>query len=164
MTIVSSDTFLVTVDSASVGGPFLTHNRFTERYAGFVSNFDCDSTAAGEQKLAADASVTLNFDNLGAGDDPLRIVRGTDGVAGSGDINALIDTDAGGPGNDSLIIDDSTRTIANTFTFDSVNTQLTGTGYNIDLGQASEAGFFNTTGTADDTVNVWERLADNNCS
>ena len=52
------------------------------------------------------------------------------------------------------MVDDSTRTTANTFTFDSTNLQITGIGYNIDLGAAAEAGFFITTGTAADTVNV----------
>ena len=153
----ASDTFLVTVDTTTYGTPFLQHNRFTEGDAGFVSDLDWDSTQAGEQLLAADATSTVIFEDLGAGDDAVRIVRGADGTAGNGDINATIDIqDLGSDAGDTISIDDSTRTAAATFNFNEVTPFVTGPGYNVDLNAFHEGGFFLTTGQGDDTVNVFD--------
>ncbi|MEL7237993.1 MAG: calcium-binding protein, partial [Planctomycetota bacterium] len=149
----ASDEFLVTVDTTGTA-PLLAHNRFTSGDAGFASDLDWDSQAAGVQALPALATTTLEFTSLGGGDDTLRIVRGMDGPAGSGDLNAFIQTLAGGPGDDALVLDDSSRQGPNNFRFETFNQRLTGLGIQIGLGQASEAGFFITTGAFDDTVDV----------
>ncbi|MEZ6132264.1 MAG: hypothetical protein R3C59_26685 [Planctomycetaceae bacterium] len=150
----AADELLITVDTMTAGGPFLQHNRFTAGDAGFDSDLDWDNTVVGEQRLAALAGSTVTVSTLGGGDDTLRLVRGNDGVTGSGDINAFIDTDAFGAGDDVLIVDDSTRTAAGTYTYQTESLELTGPGLNLNLGAAHEGGFFLVTGTGDDTVNV----------
>ncbi|WP_146522014.1 dockerin type I domain-containing protein [Stieleria varia] len=150
----AADEMLITVDTTTAGGPLLQHNRFTAGDVGYASDLDWDSTVAGEQTLAALATSTINIANMGAGDDTIRIVRGNDGVTGSGDINAFIDTDAGGPGDDTIIVDDSTRTASGVYSYSSASTEFTGPALTVDLGMAHEGGFFLITGTGNDTVNV----------
>ncbi|QDU22324.1 beta strand repeat-containing protein [Urbifossiella limnaea] len=150
-----SDTLVVTVDTATAGGPFLAHNRVTAGDAGFVSNLDFDSTLAGVQTLAATAASSLIISDLGDGDDALRIVRGSDGATGSGDVDATVGIDnLGGDAGDSITVDDSTRTTAATYTYNRVGVAFAGPGYNVSLNAFHSGGFFLTTGTGSDTVNV----------
>lgn len=53
----AGDLFILSVEAGS-----LKHNRFSAGDAGFVSDLDMDSEAAGEQMLAADATTRVNID------------------------------------------------------------------------------------------------------
>ncbi len=103
----SSDT--IRVDGSAVS--LLRHNRFSAGDAGFNSEFDFDSTVAGDQTLAIGSSSTVRIDT-GAGSDTINI--GTNLFPAS-TMFSNIDIFAGGTG-DVLNVNDSTHPIPHSYT------------------------------------------------
>ncbi|HZE72443.1 MAG TPA: DUF4394 domain-containing protein, partial [Pyrinomonadaceae bacterium] len=83
-------------------GGLLHHNRFTAGDPGFNSDFDFDSSAAGDQTLAPSASLVVNV-NAGAGDDSVIIGSAS---APASTITGRFNIDGEG-GNDSVTWEDS---------------------------------------------------------
>jgi FG-GAP-like repeat/RTX calcium-binding nonapeptide repeat (4 copies) len=93
-----------TLEISAVDG-LLKHNRFTVGDAGFESDFDFDSFAAGVQTVPAEASRIVTI-NLGLGND--TVILGSDGRADR--LNAMFGVLNTGADGDTLRIDQSART------------------------------------------------------
>ncbi len=133
----------------SQAGGLLAHNRFTVGDAGFNSNFDFDTTLAGDQTLAVAAASTVNV-ITGGGNDGVMV--GTPASPASTLLASFNVTNAGADG-DTLVVDDSGSAVANTITITS--NSITGSGINISrMGALFNGGVTVATGSQGDTVNV----------
>jgi hypothetical protein len=95
-------------------------------------SIDWDTTAGGDQTLAAAAGSRVDFIDLGDGDDVVNL-----GAAGSAASTLLANFtfSFGGPGNDALNIDDGSGAAANDYIIDDggATNSITATGINISL-------------------------------
>jgi FG-GAP-like repeat/RTX calcium-binding nonapeptide repeat (4 copies) len=140
-----------TLEISAVDG-LLKHNRFTAGDAGFESDFDFDSFAAGVQTVPADASRIVTLD-LGLGND--TVILGSDGRADR--LNATFSVINTGADGDTLRIDQSARTDAVNLT---TSGNLTvGTGINVTRGGDVFGTLALLTGSGADTVTLAGVLA-----
>jgi hypothetical protein len=140
-----------TLEISAVDG-LLKHNRFTVGDAGFESDFDFDSFAAGVQSVPAEASRIVTI-NLGLGTD--TVILGSDGRADL--LNAMFSVVNAGANGDTLRIDQSARTDAVSLT---TSGNLTiGTGINVSRSGDVFATLALLTGSGADTVSLAGVLA-----
>ncbi|MFO0797591.1 MAG: putative Ig domain-containing protein [Gemmataceae bacterium] len=135
-------------------GGLLIHNRGLVD-AGFASEFDFDSTVAGDQTLAADAASVVNL-TTGGGPDTLQIggqVSSGLPLTAARALAAQFHFTKSGAGDASVVIEDGLSTTGTTYTF--ASNGVTATGINVSFaGPAFGGGITLRTGTGSDTVNL----------
>jgi len=129
-------------------GGLLRHNRFSAGDAGFNSDFDFDSSLAGDQTLsAASAAVTIVV-NCGDRDDQVVIGSNTapvSGIAASFQIN-------GQGGGDNLVVNDAASATGRSINVNNSISIVSGFGGQITYGTVEKLDIF--AGSGADTINI----------
>ncbi len=126
--------------------------------AGFNSEFDFDSTVAGDQTLVASAASVINL-TTGTGPDQIQVGGSFSSyTAAASTLLAQFNLTNGGAANAAVIVNDGASTTGNTFTYASNVVAATGVSVSF-AGPAFGAGISLRTGTGNDTVNLTSVLA-----
>lgn len=145
-------TFAGTVGGNSIvfdqSGGLLRHNRFSAGDSGFNSDFDFNSTTAGDQTLSATNPAVIILVNTGDRDDQVTI--GT--AAAPASALAATFQISGQGGGDSLTINDSASAVARSISINGASSTITNVGGPITYGTVERVDLF--AGSSGDAISI----------